>query len=61
MPTKRSSVTLGDIGPLIQSWVRHLQAAGLSRATLQNYERAARQLHLYLADKRMPTDVASHP
>lgn len=54
----RSMAATGDIGDLIDSWVRDLTAANLSPRTIRSYHDSAHLLADYLARQGMPTGVA---
>jgi site-specific recombinase XerD len=59
LPQVADSTAVGDIGPLRDSFLRHLAAENKSRSTLLTYGKAIEQLAAFLADKGMPTDVGS--
>lgn len=48
-----------DVGPLIESWKRHLRAKRRSDRTIQSYEETVRQLDAFLAEAGMPRQVAN--
>jgi len=56
--TDRSAATLpsvGDLGPLVTSFVRHLRAANKSEQTVTAYRYEADGLSAFVADRGMPT------
>ncbi len=54
-----SNIQYGLLGPLTDSWVRHLDAEGKSPKTMKSYRAAADQLGRYLEEAGMPTDVGA--
>jgi site-specific recombinase XerD len=52
-------IMIGDLRPLVASWVRHLRAANKSPRTIQSYEESAHQLAAFLTERGMPTQATS--
>jgi site-specific recombinase XerD len=50
---------VGDLRPLVVSWLRHLRAANLAPKTITTYEQSAEALARFLEARGMPTAVAS--
>jgi site-specific recombinase XerD len=48
----------GDLGDLIDEWLRTLRQENLSKATQKVYMASVRQLLAFLVERGMPTDVA---
>jgi site-specific recombinase XerD len=57
--TAATAQSVGDVRPLVSSWVRHLRAANKSLRTIQSYQESAEQLAAFLAERGMPTQAAS--
>jgi site-specific recombinase XerD len=57
--TAATPVSVGDVRPLVSSWVRHLRASNKSPRTIKSYQEAAEQLAGFLAERGMPTQAAS--
>jgi site-specific recombinase XerD len=57
--TAATPTMIGDLRPLVASWVRHLRAANKSPRTIQSYEESAHQLAAFLAERGMPTQATS--
>jgi site-specific recombinase XerD len=49
---------VGDLRPLVVSWLRHLRAANLAPKTITTYEQSAESLARFLEGQGMPTEVA---
>jgi site-specific recombinase XerD len=60
MDTRITSTTpiVGDLRPLVASWLRHLRAANLTPKTIHTYGQSAESLARFLEAKGMPTEVA---
>jgi site-specific recombinase XerD len=56
---RQRSVRVGDVGDLIPSWRRSLDAEGKSHRTIQSYEEAGTQFAAFLREMGMPTSAAS--
>ena len=54
-----ASLSVGELGPLVASWVRHLRAVNLSPRTIQSYTEAAGQFDRFLREQGMSTLTAS--
>jgi site-specific recombinase XerD len=50
---------VGDLRPLVVSWLRHLRAANLAPKTITTYQQSAEALARFLEARGMPTAVAS--
>jgi site-specific recombinase XerD len=50
---------VGDLRPLVTSWLRHLRAANLAPKTITTYAQSAESLARFLEVSGMPTAVAS--
>jgi site-specific recombinase XerD len=57
--TAATPLSLGDLAPLVTSFVRHLRAANKSEQTVTAYRYAADGLSAFLADRGMPTRADS--
>jgi site-specific recombinase XerD len=62
LPTPQDTITeaiVGDLSPLVTSFVRHLKAGNKSEATVMAYKYAADGLAQFLHERGMPTQAAS--
>src|SRR5438132_7563984 len=62
MAEKRTAVmgtSIGDLAPLVSSFVRHLRAGNKAQQTITAYTYAANGLAEFLAERGMPTSVAA--
>ena len=54
-----ASLSVGELDPLVGSWVLHLRAVNLSPRTIQSYTEATRQFERFLRERGMSTLAAS--
>jgi hypothetical protein len=61
--TRITSTTpiVGDLRPLVASWLRHLRAANLTPKTIHTYGQSAESLARFLETKGMPTRGSLRP
>jgi site-specific recombinase XerD len=57
--SRTREATIGDIQPLLESFSRHLRAKNRSPRTVQSYNETVEQFAAFLAERGMPTSVAS--
>jgi site-specific recombinase XerD len=56
-PQTRMTPMIGDVRPLVESFVRHLQAGNLSPRTIETYSEACGQFVTFLGGQGMPTTI----
>ena len=54
---RSTAAEVSDLSTLVPSWERSLRATNKSPRTIETYTESVRQLHAFLVDKAMPTDV----
>ena len=57
--SRTAQETIGDIQPFLESFSRHLRAKNRSPRTVQSYNETVEQFAAFLAERGMPTSVAS--